>query len=578
MRASRFFISTLKEAPSDAEIVSHQLMMRAGMIKRLGSGIYTYMPMGLRIIRKVEAIIREEMNKAAAIELLMPLVQPAELWQETGRWDKMGPELMRVKDRHGRDFAIQPTSEEVITDVVRSEIKSYRQLPLNFYHIQTKFRDERRPRFGLMRGREFTMKDAYSFDRDLAGMQASYKVMFDAYVAIFTRFGLKFRAVAADNGAIGGTGSHEFHVIASTGEDAIVYCESSDYAANMEAAEALPLAASRPAAAQALTKTSTPDATKCEAVAELLKLDLAQTVKTIALTVETETDGKLAKQYFMLLLRGDHELNEVKVGKVPGLAAHRFSTEAEILEVYGCVPGYLGPIGTKAPVTVVADRTVANMADFVCGANDAGYHYTGANWGRDMAEPTLVADLRNVVAGDASPDGKGVLAIERGIEVGHVFQLGTAYSESMKATFLDENGKPAPLQMGCYGIGVTRILGAAIEQNFDDKGIIWPTSLAPFELVLCPMGMDRSEAVKEATEKLYADAQAAGIDVILDDRGLRPGGMFADWELIGVPHRVVIGDRGLKEGNLEYQGRRDTEATAVPVADIVSFIKGKMAA
>ncbi|ELX10816.1 prolyl-tRNA synthetase ProS [Janthinobacterium sp. HH01] len=578
MRASRFFISTLKEAPSDAEIVSHQLMMRAGMIKRLGSGIYTYMPMGLRIIRKVEAIVREEMNKAAAIELLMPLVQPAELWQETGRWDKMGAELMRVKDRHGRDFAIQPTSEEVITDVVRSEIKSYRQLPLNFYHIQTKFRDERRPRFGLMRGREFTMKDAYSFDRDLAGMQASYKIMFDAYVAIFTRFGLKFRAVAADNGAIGGTGSHEFHVIASTGEDAIVYCDTSDYAANMEAAEALPLAASRPAAAQALTKTSTPNATKCEAVAELLKLDLSQTVKTIALTVETETDGKVAKQYFMLLLRGDHELNEVKVGKVAGLAAHRFSTEAEILEVYGCVPGYLGPIGTQAPVTVVADRTVANMADFVCGANDAGFHYTGANWGRDMAEPTIVADLRNVVAGDASPDGKGVLAIERGIEVGHVFQLGTAYSEAMKATFLDENGKPAPLQMGCYGIGVTRILGAAIEQNFDDKGIIWPTSLAPFELVLCPMGMDRSEAVKEATEQLYADAQAAGIDVILDDRGLRPGGMFADWELIGVPHRVVIGDRGLKEGNLEYQGRRDTEATAVPVADIVSFIKGKMAA
>jgi prolyl-tRNA synthetase len=578
MRASRFFISTLKEAPSDAEIVSHQLMMRAGMIKRLGSGIYTYMPMGLKVIRKVEAIVREEMNQAAAIELLMPLIQPAELWQETGRWDKMGAELLRIKDRHGREFAFQPTAEEVITDVVRSEIKSYRQLPLNFYHIQTKFRDERRPRFGLMRGREFTMKDAYSFDRDLAGMQASYKIMYDAYTRIFTRFGLKFRAVAADNGAIGGTGSHEFHVIASTGEDAIVYCPTSDYAANMEAAEALPLAASRPAAAQALTKTATPDATKCEAVAEQLKLPLAHTVKTIALTVETEKDGKTAKQYFMLLLRGDHELNEVKVGKVPGLGAHRFSTEAEILEVYGCVPGYLGPIGTKAPVTVVADRTVANMADFVCGANDAGYHYTGANWGRDVAEPALVADLRNVIAGDASPDGKGVLAIERGIEVGHVFQLGTAYSEAMKATFLDENGKPAPLQMGCYGIGITRILGAAIEQNFDDKGIIWPSSLAPFELVLCPMGMDRSEAVKEATEQLYAEAVAAGIDVILDDRGLRPGGMFADWELIGVPHRVVIGDRGLKEGNLEYQGRRDSEATAVPVADIVSFIKGKMAA
>jgi prolyl-tRNA synthetase len=577
MRASRFFISTLKEAPSDAEIVSHQLMMRAGMIKRLGSGIYTYMPMGLKIIRKVEAIVREEMNQSGAIELLMPLIQPAELWQETGRWDKMGAELLRIKDRHGREFAFQPTAEEVITDVVRSEIKSYRQLPLNFYHIQTKFRDERRPRFGLMRGREFTMKDAYSFDRDLAGMQASYKIMYDAYTRIFNRFGLKFRAVAADNGAIGGTGSHEFHVIASTGEDALVYCPTSDYAANMEAAEALPVNATRPAAAQALTKVETPNATKCELVAEQLKLPLAQTVKTLALTVETEQDGKVAKQYFMLLLRGDHELNEIKVAKVPGLAAHRFSTEAEILEVYGTVPGYLGPIGTKAAVTVVADRSVANMADFVCGANDAGYHYTGANWGRDTAEPAIVADLRNVVEGDASPDGQGVLAIERGIEVGHVFQLGTAYSESMKATFLDENGKPAPLQMGCYGIGVTRILGAAIEQNFDDKGIIWPTALAPFELVLCPMGMDRSEAVKEVAEKLYADALAAGIDVILDDRGQRPGQMFADWELIGVPHRVVIGDRGLKEGNLEYQGRRDTEATAVPVAEVLAFIKGKMA-
>ncbi|SDG26376.1 MULTISPECIES: proline--tRNA ligase [unclassified Duganella] len=577
MRASRFFISTLKEAPSDAEIVSHQLMMRAGMIKRLGSGIYTYMPMGLKIIRKVEAIVREEMNQSAAIELLMPLIQPAELWQETGRWDKMGAELLRIKDRHGREFAFQPTAEEVITDVVRSEIKSYRQLPLNFYHIQTKFRDERRPRFGLMRGREFTMKDAYSFDRDLAGMQASYKIMYDAYVRIFNRFGLKFRAVAADNGAIGGTGSHEFHVIAHTGEDAVVYCPTSDYAANMEAAEALPVNASRPAAAQALSKVATPDATKCELVAEQLKQPLSQTVKTLALTVENEQDGKVTKQYFMLLLRGDHELNEVKVGKVAGLAAHRFSTEAEILEVYGTVPGYLGPIGTKAPVTVVADRTVANMADFICGANDAGYHYTGANWGRDTAEPAVVADLRNVVEGDASPDGQGVLAIERGIEVGHVFQLGTAYSEAMKATFLDENGKPAPLQMGCYGIGITRILGAAIEQNFDDKGIIWPTSLAPFELVLCPMGMDRSEAVKETAEKLYADAVAAGIDVILDDRGQRPGQMFADWELIGVPHRVVIGDRGLKEGNLEYQGRRDTEATAVPVAEVLAFIQGKLA-
>ncbi|OEZ92766.1 proline--tRNA ligase [Janthinobacterium sp. HH106] len=578
MRASRFFISTLKDAPSDAEIVSHQLMMRAGMIKRLGSGIYTYMPMGLRVIRKVEAIIRDEMNKAAAIELLMPLVQPAELWQETGRWTKMGDELMRVKDRHGREYAIQPTSEEVITDVVRTEIKSYRQLPLNFYHIQTKFRDERRPRFGLMRGREFTMKDAYSFDRDLAGMQASYKVMFDAYTRIFTRFGLQFRAVAADNGAIGGSGSHEFHVIAHTGEDALVYCPTSDYAANMEAAEALPPAGERPAAAQALTKTATPDTVKCETVAALLGIELSRTVKTIALTVETAgKDEKITKQHFMLLLRGDHELNEIKVGKVAGLAGHRFSTEAEILEVYGTIPGYLGPIGTKAPVTVVADRTVAHMSDFVCGANEAGFHYTGANWGRDVAEPAIVADLRNVVAGDASPDGQGALAIERGIEVGHVFQLGTAYSESMKATFLDENGKPAPLQMGCYGIGVTRILGAAIEQNFDDKGIIWPASIAPFEVVLCPMGMDRSELVKEETEKLYAALQGAGVDVIVDDRGLRPGAMFADWELIGVPHRIVIGERGLKEGKLEYQGRRDAEATGVAPDEIVAFIQGKMA-
>ncbi|MCC6073305.1 proline--tRNA ligase [Massilia sp. GCM10020059] len=576
MRASRFFISTLKDAPSDAEIVSHQLMMRAGMIKRLGSGIYTYMPTGLRVIRKVEAIIREEMNKAGAIELLMPLVQPAELWQETGRWEKMGPELMRVKDRHGREFAIQPTSEEVITDVVRGEIKSYRQLPLNFYHIQTKFRDERRPRFGLMRGREFTMKDAYSFDRDLAGMQASYKIMYDAYTAIFTRFGLKFRAVAADNGAIGGTGSHEFHVIASTGEDAIVYCPTSDYAANMEAAEALPLAAERAAPKQDMAKVATPNTTKCETVAELLKIDLKQTVKSIALTVERELEGKVTKENWLLLLRGDHELNEIKVGKVPGLSNHRFATEDEIREAYGTVPGYLGPVGTQQPVRVVADRTVANMTDFVCGANEEGYHLTGANWGRDALEPE-VADLRNVVEGDASPDGKGVLAIERGIEVGHVFQLGTAYSEAMKATFLDENGKPAPLQMGCYGIGVTRILGAAIEQNFDDKGIIWPTSIAPFELVLCPMGYDRSEMVKEETDKLYASLQEAGVDVIIDDRGLRPGAMFADWELIGVPHRVVIGERGLKEGNLEYQGRRDTEATAVPASGMVDFIKGKLA-
>jgi prolyl-tRNA synthetase len=577
MRASRFFISTLKEAPSDAEIVSHKLMLRAGMIKRLGSGIYNYMPLGLRVIRKVENIIREEMNRAGAVELLMPVVQPAELWQETGRWDKMGPELMRVKDRHGRDYAIQPTSEEVITDIVRTEIKSYRQLPINFYHIQTKFRDERRPRFGLMRGREFTMKDAYSFDRDVAGMQQSYRIMYDAYVSIFNRFGLQFRAVAADNGAIGGSGSHEFHVIADTGEDALVYCPDSDYAANMEAAEAVGPTTKRGEPTQQLVKTPTPGKSKCEDVAALLGLPLAQTVKSIVLTVEKEEQGATEKEVWLLLLRGDHELNEVKASKLLGLADYRFATEAEIVEWFGTPPGFLGPIGTRKPVKVVADRTVADMSDFVCGANQADFHYTGANWGRDMPDP-IVADLRNVVEGDPSPDGKGVLAIQRGIEVGHVFQLGTRYSKDMQATYLDETGKPQLMQMGCYGIGVTRILGAAIEQNFDDKGIIWPTAIAPFEVVLCPMGYDRSEAVKAETDKLYAALQAAGVDVILDDRGERPGVMFADWELIGVPHRIVIGDRGLKEGKLEYQGRRDTAATTVPSAEMAEFIQARLRA
>ncbi|RJF97752.1 proline--tRNA ligase [Noviherbaspirillum saxi] len=572
MRASRFFISTLKEAPSDAEIISHKLMMRAGMIKRLGSGIYTYMPMGLRVIRKVENIVREEMNRAGAVELLMPVVQPAELWQETGRWDKMGPELMRVKDRHGRDYAIQPTSEEVITDVVRADIKSYRQLPVNFYHIQTKFRDERRPRFGLMRGREFTMKDAYSFDRDVAGMQQSYKIMYDAYVRIFDRFGLQFRAVAADNGAIGGSGSHEFHVIADIGEDALVYCPQSDFAANMEAAEAVALSASRPAASQALVKTPTPGKAKCEHVAELLKLPLSHTVKSIVLTVEKEDADK---EVWLLLLRGDHELNEVKASKVPGLANYRFASEGEIVEWFGTKPGYLGPVDPKKPIKVVADRTVSNMSDFVCGANEEDFHYTGVNWGRDVPEP-IVADLRNVVAGDPSPDGKGTLAIQRGIEVGHVFQLGTRYSEDMQATYLDETGKPQLMQMGCYGIGVTRILGAAIEQNFDDKGIIWPTAIAPFEVVVCPMGYDRNEAVKAETDKLYDALLAAGVDVILDDRGERPGVMFADWELIGVPHRIVVGDRGLKEGKLEYQGRRDATATPVALEEMLAFVQMRL--
>lgn len=574
MRASRFFISTLKEAPSDAEIVSHKLMMRAGMIKRLGSGIYTYMPMGLRVIRKVEAIVREEMNRAGAVELLMPVVQPAELWQETGRWNKMGPELMRVKDRHGRDFAIQPTSEEVVTDIARTELRSYKQLPVNFYHIQTKFRDERRPRFGLMRGREFTMKDAYSFDRDVDGLKKSYQIMYDAYVRIFDRFGLKFRAVTADNGSIGGSGSHEFHVIAATGEDTLVYCPTSDYATNMETAEALAINAVRDVATEALTRVATPGKAKCEAVAELLKLPLGRTIKSIVLTVEKEAPA--GKEVWLLLLRGDHELNEIKAGKIPGLAGYRFANEDEIIEWFGAPPGYLGPIGARKPVKVVADRTVANMSDFVCGANAVDSHYTGANWGRDLPEP-MVADIRNVVEGDVSPDGKGVLAIQRGIEVGHVFQLGTAYSESMKATYLDEAGKPQPLQMGCYGIGITRILGSAIEQNCDDKGIIWPAALAPFEVVLCPVGYDRSEAVRTETDKLYDALLTIGIDVILDDRGERPGAMFADWELIGIPHRIVIGERGLKNGQLEYQSRRDAAATPIPLADALVFIQGKLA-
>jgi prolyl-tRNA synthetase len=574
MRASRFFVSTLKEAPSDAEIVSHKLMLRAGMIRRLGSGIYNYMPMGLRVIRKVENIVREEMDRAGAIELLMPLVQPAELWQETGRWDKMGPELLRLKDRHGREFAMQPTSEEVVTDIARSEIRSYRQLPVNFYHIQTKFRDERRPRFGLMRGREFTMKDAYSFDRDAEGLKLSYQRMVEAYTRIFDRFGLNFRAVAADNGAIGGSGSQEFHVIADTGEDALVYCPTSDYAANIEAAEALAPAAPRAPAVQPLQKTPTPGKERCEDVAALLGLPLAQTVKSIVLSVEKD-EG--AREIWLLLLRGDHELNEVKAGKLPGIGPFRFASEAEIAEHFGCKPGYLGPIGTARPVKIVADRTVAAMSDFVCGANDAGFHYTGANWGRDLPEP-VVADIRNVVAGDPSPDGRGVLEIQRGIEVGHVFQLGTRYSEDMKATYLDEKGQPQLMQMGCYGIGITRILGAAIEQNFDERGIIWPASIAPFEVVLCPMGYDRSAAVKEATDALYASLQDAGVDVILDDRGERPGAMFADWELIGVPHRVVIGERGLKDGLLEYQGRRDAEATTVPRDGMAAFLQAKLAA
>lgn len=564
MKASQTFLATLKEAPADAEVVSHQLMVRAGLIRKLSAGIYNYLPLGLKVIRKVENIIREEMNRAGAIELLMPIVQPAELWQETGRWEKMGPELLRIKDRHERDFLIQPTSEEVITDLARTEIKSYKQLPVNFYQIQTKFRDERRPRFGIMRGREFSMKDAYSFDRDVEGLKRSYALMFDAYVRIFQRMGLRFRAVAADNGAIGGSGSQEFHVIADTGEDAIVYCPNSDYAANLEAAESLALIAKRAVPKETIQKVSTPEQKRCEDVAQFLKVPLTQTVKSLVLAVDQDSGPA---KLFMLLLRGDHELNEIKVNKVPGLAAFRFASDEEIKTACHSPVGYLGPVGLSPAIQVLADRTVGNMCDFVCGANEAGYHLTGVNWGRDLPEP-VVADIRNAVVGDPSPDGKGALEICRGIEVGHVFQLGTRYSEAMKCTYLDENGKSQPMVMGCYGIGVTRLLGAAIEQGHDEKGILWPISMAPFELVICPVGYDKSEMVRQAADELHHQLENAGIDVVLDDRGERPGAMFADWELIGVPYRLVIGERSLKEGNVEFQGRGESTAQLVPVNEI----------
>jgi prolyl-tRNA synthetase len=579
MKASQFLISTLKEAPADAEVASHQLMMRAGMIKKLGAGIYTYMPMGLRVIRKVEAIVREEMNRAAAIELTMPVVQPAELWQETGRFEKMGPELLRIRDRHARDFVVQPTSEEVVTDIARQELRSYKQLPKNFYQIQTKFRDERRPRFGLMRGREFTMKDAYSFDRDAASAQISYQAMAQAYRRIFDRFGLRYRAVAADSGAIGGDLSEEFQVIAATGEDAIVYCPQSDYAANMEKAQALAPAQPRGAATAACTLTPTPGKSTCEDVAELLGVPLQTTVKSLVLATDDTNDaGEIVKtQVWLLLVRGDHDMNEVKVGKLPGFdKGFRFATLAEIDEHFGCKPGYLGPLKLHKPLKIVADRDVAVMSDWICGANQPDHHITGVNWGRDLPEPDMVADIRNVVEGDASPDGKGVLAIERGIEVGHIFYLGTKYSAAMNATFLAEDGKPRHFEMGCYGIGITRLPAAAIEQNHDAKGIIWPDALAPFTVVVCPIGPDRSPEVKAAAEALYAELLQAGVDVMLDDRGERPGAMFADWELIGVPHRVTIGDRGLKEGQVEYQHRRDAEPTKVALGEVAKWIKGKL--
>ena len=598
MKATEFHLATLKEAPSDAEVISHRLMARTGMIKRLAGGIYTYMPLGLRVMRRIEGIVREEMDRAGAIELLMPVIQPAELWQESGRFGAYGPELLRIHDRHGRDFIVQPTSEEVITDIARQDLRSYKQLPKNFYHIQTKFRDERRPRFGVMRGREFTMKDAYSFDRDHAGALASYQRMFDAYVRVFERLGLTFRAVAADTGAIGGSASHEFQVIADTGEDAIVYCPGSDFAANIELAEAVSLIAARAAPQERLELTATPAAARCEDVAELLGVPLERTVKSLVLAVDppAPADGyaPAPATIWLAMVRGDHELNEIKAGKVPGLAGFRFATETEIVDHFGCPPGFLGPINTRKPVRVVVDRTVAKMADFVCGANEIDYHLTGVNWGRDLPEPVAIgdraagvppedvevieADIRNARAGDPSPDGKGVLAIQRGIEVGHVFYLGTKYSEALNATFVDEDGKSRPFEMGCYGIGVSRLLGAAIEQNHDERGIVWPMAIAPFQVVICPLGAARSPAVRDRADALHAELLAAGIDVMLDDRNERPGAMFADWELIGVPLRVNVGDRGLDKGVVELVERRGLVTHEIGVNEVVGQIVDRVRA
>lgn len=560
MRASQFFISTLKEAPQEAELPSHKLMLRAGLIKRLGSGLYSWMPLGLRVLRKVEAVVRDEMNKAGALELLMPAVQPKELWEETGRWAVFGPQMLKIKDRHERDFCFGPTHEEVITDIARKEIRSYKQLPLNFYQIQTKFRDEIRPRFGVMRAREFVMKDAYSFHTSFESLEETYKCMYQAYSNVFDRLGLKFRAVKADTGAIGGDGSHEFHVLADSGEDALAYCEASDYAANVELAEALPPAQPRAAATEALREVETPKQTTCEDVAALLGIGIERTVKAIALMA----DG----QFYLLLLRGDHALNEIKAAKLPGLSDFRFAIEEEIRAALNCPPGFIGPVGVGENVKIYADHMVAAMSDFICGANKPKYHLAGVNFGRDLPEPSLVADIRNVVTGDPSPDGKGTLALCRGIEVGHIFQLRTKYAQAMSATYLDENGQTQTMEMGCYGIGVSRIVGAAIEQGNDAKGIVFPAAMAPFEVVICPIGMDRSELVKEAAQKLYAELQAAGVDVLLDDRGERPGVMFADMELIGIPHRIVLGERSLNEGKVEYQARTDSEAQAVALGEI----------
>ncbi|MFH2133764.1 MAG: proline--tRNA ligase [Pseudomonadota bacterium] len=569
MRVSNFFISTLKEAPAEAELPSHRLMLRAGYIRKLASGLYTWMPLGLRALRKVEKVVREEMDKSGGIELLMPAVQPAELWQETGRWDVFGPQMLKINDRHDHKFCFGPTHEEVITDIARREVKSYRQLPLNFYQIQTKFRDEVRPRFGVMRAREFMMKDAYSFHASFESLEQTYQVMYETYSRIFTRLGLQFRAVAADTGAIGGSGSHEFHVLADSGEDGLAFCPDSEYAANVELAEALAPATARAAASETMREVDTPKQTTCEDVAALLGITLQRTVKLLAVVAE--------EKLVILLLRGDHSLNEIKVNKLPGLSEFRFAREDEIRAFFNCPPGFLGPVGIdRSQVRVIADRAVAVMSDFVAGSNKPKFHTAGINWGRDLPEPDLVADIRNVVAGDPSPDGKGTLELCRGIEVGHIFQLRTKYSEALNATYLDENGKAQVMEMGCYGIGVSRIVAAAIEQNFDERGIALPSGMAPFQVAIAPIGYKKSEAVKSAADKLYEELQAAGIEVLLDDRDERPGVMFADLELIGIPHRIVIGDRSLKESNVEYQGRKDEAAQVVALQDVLKLVQSKL--
>lgn len=571
MRLSHFHLHTEKETPAEAEIISHKLMLKAGMIRKLAAGLYTWSPLGLRVLRKVEGIVREEMNRAGAIETLMPTIQPQELWQETGRWEKFGGQLLKLHDRKEAGYCYAPTAEEVITDFARQELSSYKQLPVNFYQIQTKFRDEIRPRFGVMRAREFLMKDAYSFHLDEASLQAEYRNMYTAYGRIFTRLGLKFRAVFADTGAIGGSASHEFHVLADSGEDAIAFCDASDYAANVELAEAIADTATRPAASKALEKIATPTQKTCEAVAELLHVPLARTVKSLALM---GTDAEGAPQCVLALLRGDHVLNEIKLAKLPGLADFRMASEVEIREYLGAAPGFLGPLTPAKPVRVIADRSVAVMADFIVGANADGWHVRGVNWGRDLPEPE-VADIRNAVAGDPSPDGKGRLGIARGIEVGHVFALGDKYSRAMACTVLDAQGKPVNPLMGCYGIGVSRIVAAAIEQNHDEAGICWPEAMAPWQVAICLINPKNNPEVQAEAERLYRDVQALGRDVVLDDRGLRPGAMFADMELIGIPHRIVVSERGVAAGTFEYRQRRAAEALTLDRASLLQQLSAE---